>query len=92
MAKETPLDDPRQKADQELKPGLQMDELLRKIRQLETALHINEWLSSPELQPPEPAAQKKLRPPGLAASSFRNLILVGPHLTSVASAGLPANF
>jgi hypothetical protein len=39
----------------QLKPGPQMDELLRKIRQLETALHINEWLSSPELQPPEPA-------------------------------------
>jgi hypothetical protein len=29
-----------------LKPGPQMDELLRKIRQLETALHINEWLPS----------------------------------------------
>jgi hypothetical protein len=36
-----------------------MDELFRKIRQLETALHINEWLSAPELQPPEPAAWKK---------------------------------
>jgi hypothetical protein len=42
-----------------LKPGPQMDELFRKIRQLETALHINEWLSAPELQPPEPAAWKK---------------------------------
>jgi hypothetical protein len=42
MTKETPLDDPRHKTDQELKPGPQMDELLRKIRQLETALHINE--------------------------------------------------
>src|SRR3954470_22349853 len=39
MTKETPLDDPRQKTDQELKPGPQMDELLRKIRQLETAPH-----------------------------------------------------
>jgi len=46
MTKETPLDDRRQKTDQELKPGPQMDELLRKIRQLETALHINEWLPS----------------------------------------------
>ena len=46
MTKETPLDDPRQKTDQELKSGPQMDELLRKIRQLETALHINEWLPS----------------------------------------------
>jgi hypothetical protein len=39
----------------QLSLGPQMDELLGKIRQLETALHINEWLSSPELQPPEPA-------------------------------------
>jgi hypothetical protein len=38
-----------------LKPGPQMDELLMKVRQLETALHINEWLSSPELQPQGPA-------------------------------------
>jgi hypothetical protein len=35
-----------------LKPGPQMDELLRKIGQLETAAHISEWLSSPGLQPP----------------------------------------
>ena len=39
----------------QLKPGPQMDALLRKIRQLETASDINEWLSSPGLQPPEPA-------------------------------------
>lgn len=38
-----------------LKPGPQRDGLLKKIRQLETALNINEWLSSPGLQPPEPA-------------------------------------
>ena len=38
-----------------LKPGPQKEVLLRKIRQLETASHINEWLSSPGLQPPEPA-------------------------------------
>jgi len=38
-----------------LKPGPQRDALLRKIRQLETAAHMNEWLSSPGLQPPEPA-------------------------------------
>ena len=46
MTKEPPLGDPRQKTDQELNPGPQMDGLLRKIRQLETALHINEWLPS----------------------------------------------
>ncbi|MGX1323273.1 cell division protein FtsB [Bradyrhizobium sp. USDA 377] len=38
-----------------LKPGPQKDALLRKIRQLDTAAHIGEWLSSPGLQPPEPA-------------------------------------
>jgi len=32
-----------------LKPGPQMDALLRKIRQLDTAAHISEWLSSPGL-------------------------------------------
>jgi hypothetical protein len=38
-----------------LRPGPQMDELLKKIRQLETAAHMSEWLSSPGLRPPEPA-------------------------------------
>ena len=35
-----------------LKPGPQMDALRKKIRQLETASHMNEWLSSPGLQSP----------------------------------------
>jgi hypothetical protein len=35
--------------------GPARDELLRKIRQLDTAAHISEWLSSPGLQPPKPA-------------------------------------
>jgi hypothetical protein len=39
----------------EVKPGPQKDALLRKIRQLDTAAHMSEWLSSPGLQPPEPA-------------------------------------
>ena len=38
----------------QLKPGPQKDALLRKIRQLDTAAHMSEWLSSPGLQPPEP--------------------------------------
>ena len=38
-----------------LKPGPERDRVLVKIRQLETASHINDWLSSPGLQPPEPA-------------------------------------
>ena len=37
----------------QLRPGPQMDEILKKIRQLETASHMNEWLSSPGLQPPD---------------------------------------
>jgi hypothetical protein len=38
-----------------LKPGPQRDGLLKKIRQLDTASHMNEWLTSPGLRPPEPA-------------------------------------
>jgi hypothetical protein len=38
-----------------LTPGPQMDALLRKIDQLETAAHICEWLSSRGLQPPKAA-------------------------------------
>jgi hypothetical protein len=34
-------------------PGPEQAALHRKIRQLETALHINEWALSPELQPPK---------------------------------------
>lgn len=33
--------------------GKERDELLRKARQLETASHMNEWLSSPGLSPPK---------------------------------------
>jgi hypothetical protein len=32
--------------------GKERDDLLRKAGQLETALHVNEWLSSPGLQSP----------------------------------------
>jgi hypothetical protein len=38
-----------------LPPCPERDALHRKIRQLETALHISEWASSPDLQPPKPA-------------------------------------
>lgn len=34
-------------------PGPQRDLLERKLRQLETACHIDGWLTSPGLQPPE---------------------------------------
>jgi hypothetical protein len=33
-------------------PGRERELLLRKARQIETAAHINEWLSSPGLRPP----------------------------------------
>ena len=36
-----------------LRPSPKKDELLVRIRQLETAAHIREWLSSPGLQPPK---------------------------------------
>ena len=38
-----------------LKPGQQRDVLRRKIRHLEAASHINDWLTSPGLQPPKSA-------------------------------------
>jgi hypothetical protein len=33
--------------------GPQRDALVKKIRQLETASHMNDWLMSPGLRPPE---------------------------------------
>ncbi len=36
-----------------LKPGPQRDALLGKIRQLNTASHMSDWLRSPGLQPPQ---------------------------------------
>ncbi|MGY2903401.1 hypothetical protein [Bradyrhizobium sp. URHC0002] len=36
-----------------LKPGPAMEALEEKIRQLETALHMDEWLRSPGLKSPE---------------------------------------
>jgi hypothetical protein len=36
-----------------LPSGSERDQLLRRARQAETALHINDWLSSPGLQTPE---------------------------------------
>ena len=36
-----------------LPPGKERDALVKKARQLETASHIQEWVSSPELRPPQ---------------------------------------
>lgn len=37
---------------EKLPHGKEREELLRKARQLETASHMNEWVSSPGLAPP----------------------------------------
>jgi hypothetical protein len=33
-------------------PGIEREKLIRQARQAETASHMQEWLSSPRLQPP----------------------------------------
>jgi hypothetical protein len=38
---------------QKLSHGKEREALIRKARQLKTASQINQWLSSPELKPPE---------------------------------------
>jgi hypothetical protein len=35
-----------------LPPGSERDELMRRARRLNVAAHLNEWMSSPGLQPP----------------------------------------
>ncbi|WP_291694182.1 hypothetical protein [Bradyrhizobium sp.] len=36
-----------------LPPGAEREELVRKARHAETASHMNEWLTSPGLRPPD---------------------------------------
>jgi hypothetical protein len=36
-----------------LPPGAARDDIIRRARRAETAAHINEWLTSPGLRPPE---------------------------------------
>jgi hypothetical protein len=36
-----------------LPPGPERDQLLKKVRQAETAMHLDDWANSPELQPPK---------------------------------------
>lgn len=33
-------------------PGIQRERLVRRARQLDTAAHVNEWITSPGLRPP----------------------------------------
>jgi hypothetical protein len=42
----------REKAS-ELRPGPEQDALLKKARQADIAAHLDEWVNSPELQPPK---------------------------------------
>jgi hypothetical protein len=37
----------------ELPPGPEQDQLLKKVRQAETAMHLDDWANSPGLQPPK---------------------------------------
>ena len=37
----------------ELRPGPERDALIRKARQADVAIHIDDWVKSPELQPPK---------------------------------------
>jgi hypothetical protein len=44
----------RAKTEAETLPeGLARDQLLKKARQAETAMHISQWLASPGLRPPQ---------------------------------------
>jgi hypothetical protein len=36
-----------------LPPGPERDQLLKKVRQAEVAMHLDDWANSPELQPPK---------------------------------------
>ena len=45
-------DEARAKA-AKLPPGPERDALLKQARQLDTAIHLNEWVSSPGLRPPK---------------------------------------
>ncbi|MHC2536957.1 hypothetical protein [Bradyrhizobium diazoefficiens] len=40
---------------EKLPHGHERELLMRKVRQVETAMHVDEWVSSPGLQPPKPA-------------------------------------
>lgn len=46
------LADKTRKEAEELPPGRARDAMLAKARQLDTASHVNEWLSSPGLRKP----------------------------------------
>ena len=43
----------REAADKEAPGSMARELLLRRVRQFETAIHLNEWVRSPGLQPPK---------------------------------------
>jgi uncharacterized membrane-anchored protein len=36
-----------------MRPGEERDNMIKKARQIETAIHMEDWLKSPGLQPPK---------------------------------------
>jgi hypothetical protein len=50
----------REAAEQQPPGSMARELLLRRARQAETASHINEWLTSPGLQPPKSLENKSL--------------------------------
>jgi len=52
-----------------LPPGAQREEMIRKARQAEIASHMDEWLTSPGLRPPE-------YPNGLSTSPDAGIVTV----------------
>jgi hypothetical protein len=38
---------------EKLPPGIERDEMLKKVSRAETAAHLDDWANSPGLQPPE---------------------------------------
>jgi hypothetical protein len=69
-----------------LPPGAERDALKKKARQSETAAHIDEWLSSPGLQPPKQALPQLAASPGVSGRSllrsmqFRHLAEAERHI------------
>jgi len=51
-----------------LKPGVERDRLLKKVSQLETASHLNEWLTSPGCSLPKKSEQQDTLPSGKRAA------------------------
>jgi hypothetical protein len=72
-----------------LPPGIERDELTRKARQAETASHLNEWPTSPGLQPPKEARDQDLDADADEALEVARAMPPGPEKTeALKKAGL----